>query len=60
MDPTVAPVSLLQEDTFSPEQLIAAMPGTKETPVSLIKKRLNEIECHLNSMSTSTKKRDQS
>ena len=29
VDPTIAPVSQVQEDISSPEQLIAATPGTK-------------------------------
>ena len=52
----VAPATshLPQDDDFT-EQLVAATPN-KESPMSVIMKRLDEIECQLNSVGSSRKK----
>lgn len=56
---TIAPVSQLLVDDDPSEQLIAATPS-KENPMSVIMKRLDEIEHQLNSLNSSKKKWERS
>ena len=59
VDTTVAPVNHGGTDNNCTDQLVAAMPY-KDNPMSVIMKRLDEIECQLNSLSSPKKRFEQS